>query len=939
MGGKEGRWELLSDLLAEASDRPRESWRSFLESRTDDRDLVDEVLSLLDVPVPEGEISIRELPSWVGEEQDTPAVEPRLQPGDVVDGRFVVEKFVGRGGMGEVYAAQDETLRVRVALKILHPDLAEEEAYLSRFKREIGLAREITHPNVARVFDIGREWEHGGRRLFYFAMELLEGETLAARIGRKGKLDTTEALGIARQLAKGLGAAHAARVVHRDFKPSNVMLAGERVVITDFGLAVPVREGEDRSTTSLRLGTPGYVAPEQWAGKSVTAASDIYALGIVLHEMVTGRHPSERDGARPPGNWGRVIGKCLEMEPRLRWESAEEAVAALEVGFWRRRETLWWVGGLAAAATVGVAGSRFRGSWLGRPERVAKLLVAPVQNLTGDKRFDGATALLQSLLDQSPQLQLVTAAQRDAAVDRMGLAAGATLEVGKLRELAWRLGVPAVLHGTMAAVGGDYVLTFVLETLRGRPDAVGWKTEKTFRASGAEDMLGQFRLAGEWVRGEAGETLAQIAEFDRPPQEVSTGSWEALAAYSRAVVAWRRGDPDELAEQLLKEALAADPGFVAAQQELADFYISKARFAEGHAHWGKAVELLSRRRVTFRERYRLETLYFEDSYQRDLQFAAAQAWAVHYPGDEAAQYFLGSCLFHRHRFAEAQRAFEAAWEIQQLGRTAGYLVATGWMKKDGALADRWLGVLQKQGNDSLYLRWRGQTEFLRGAFEQSLASFRGASEKGEVGLRDQALAYVTNLYAECGRLDLALEHCRHHVDVGRGWGRKGLLGRRLLHLAYLELLSGNRGAATQAAREAVNGELAPQPLKEFATYYRMSGNAEGLQRLTAVAGEWPGQPVFRAVKLWIEAEKLCLEAGPKTAESLYLQALQLASPYLWPEVAMGTGLRLWRTTSSVPQRDAVWFLGQRHWPGLLRSADGDANEVKAAELFGKTLSR
>jgi hypothetical protein len=240
MGSKEGRWDLLSDLLAEASDRPRESWRSFLESRTDDRNLVDEVLSLLDVPVPEGEISIRELPSWVGEEQDTPAVEPRLQPGEMVDGRFVVEKFVGRGGMGEVYAAQDETLRVRVALKVLHPDLAEEEAYLSRFKREIGLAREITHPNVARVFDIGREWEHGGRRLFYFAMELLEGETLAARIGRMGKLDTTEALGIARQLAKGLGAAHAARVVHRDFKPSNVMLAGERVVITDFGLAVPV---------------------------------------------------------------------------------------------------------------------------------------------------------------------------------------------------------------------------------------------------------------------------------------------------------------------------------------------------------------------------------------------------------------------------------------------------------------------------------------------------------------------------------------------------------------------------------------------------------------------------------------------------------------------------------------------------------------------------
>ena len=937
MGGKEGRWELLSDLLAEASDRPRESWRSFLQSRTDDRDLVDEVLSLLDVPVPEGEISIRELPSWVGTELDTADAEPRLRPGEVVDGRFVVEKFVGRGGMGEVYAAQDETLRVRVALKILHPDLAEEEAYLSRFKREIGLAREITHPNVARVFDIGREWEHGGRRLFYFAMELLEGETLAARIGLKGKLDPAEALGIARQMAKGLGAAHAARVVHRDFKPSNVMLAGERVVITDFGLAVPVREGEDRSTTSLRLGTPGYVAPEQWAGKSVTAASDIYALGIVLHEMVTGWHPSDREGGRPPGNWERVIGKCLEMEPRLRWGSAEEAVAALDGGVWRRRETLWWLGGLAAAAAVGVVASRSGGSWLGRPGRVAKLLVAPVQNLTGDKRFDGATALLQSLLDQSPQLQLVTAAQRDAAVDRMGLAAGATLEVGKLRELAWRLGVPAVLHGTMAAVGGDYVLTFVLETLRGRPDAVGWKTEKTFRASGAEDMLGQFRLAGEWVRGEAGETLAQIAEFDRPPQEVSTGSWEALAAYSRAVLAWRRGDPDELAEQLLKEALAADPGFVAAQQELADFYISKARFAEGHEHWGKAMDLLSRRRVTFRERYRLETLYFEDSYQLKRQLESAQAWAVHYPGDESAQYFQGSSLFHHHRYAEAQRAFEAAWSVQPLGRTAGYLVALGWMTSDAGLSDRWLAELKRLGNEAQYLKWLGQTCFLGGEYGKAFECFRGASESGDAGVKDQALAYLTCLYAECGRYDLAVRHCRKHLAEARRWGRRAILARRLLHLAYLELATGDGKSAARAAREAATGETGPQAVRELATYYRLTKDLAELERLKQIARDWPLLPLFTGVQFWVDGEMTYLKAGPVAAEGLYLKALEVASPYMWPPVAIGTGLDLWRSPSHVRREAVAWYLAQRHWPGQISGSMLMDETVGKMNEFGKTI--
>jgi tetratricopeptide (TPR) repeat protein len=450
-------------------------------------------------------------------------------------------------------------------------------------------------------------------------------------------------------------------------------------------------------------------------------------------------------------------------------------------------------------------------------------------------------------------------------------------------------------------------------------------------------MLGQFRLAGEWVRGEAGETLAQIAEFDRPPQEVSTGSWEALAAYSRAVVAWRRGDPDELAEQLLKEALAADPGFVAAQQELADFYISKARFAEGHAHWGKAVDLLSRRRVTFRERYRLETLYFEDSYQLKRQLESAQAWAVHYPGDESAQYFQGSSLFHHHRYAEAQRAFEAAWAVQPLGRTAGYLVALGWMISDAGVSDRWLAELKGLGNEALYLKWLGQTAFLRGEYGKALESFRGASETVDVSVKDQVLAYLTCLYAECGRYDLAVRHCREHVVEARRWGRRAILARRLLHLAYLEFTIGDSKAAAGAAREAATGEAGPQAVRDLATYYRLTKDLGELQRLEQITKDWPLLPLFTGVKSWVDGEMTYLKAGPAVAEGLYLKALEVASPYMWPPVAVGTGLDLWRGPSHVRRGAALWYLGQRHWPGIL-SGSGALGEVAGKlELFGRTV--
>jgi hypothetical protein len=268
--------------------------------------------------------------------------EARFVPGTTLVGRYRIVALLGRGGMGEVYRADDLRLGQAVALKFLPEGLSRDDAALARFHREVRLARQVSHPNVCRVFDIG---EADGRT--FLTMEYVDGEDLASLLRRIGRLPSDKALEIARQLCAGLAAAHEHGVVHRDLKPANAMLDGRgRVRITDFGLAGFA--GEDGG----RAGTPAYMAPEQLAGDEVTQKSDIYSLGLVLYEIFTGKRAFEgttlaelvrrREQSAPthPSNIvkdidplvERVILRCLEKDPSKRPASALQLAAALPGG-------------------------------------------------------------------------------------------------------------------------------------------------------------------------------------------------------------------------------------------------------------------------------------------------------------------------------------------------------------------------------------------------------------------------------------------------------------------------------------------------------------------------------------------------------------------------------------------------------------------------------
>ena len=333
--------------------------------------------------------------------------EGRFLPGRLLAGRYRIIALLGKGGMGEVYRADDLTLGQQVALKFLPDEAARDQGLLERFKNEVRIARRVSHPNVCRVYDVGEIEGHT-----FFTMEYVDGEDLASLLRRIGRLPEDKALDIGRQLCAGLSAAHAKSVLHRDLKPANIMLDGRgQVVITDFGLA---GVADQIQGAEVRSGTPAYMAPEQLAGKEVSTRSDIYSLGLVLYEVFTGKRAfSPKPGAnedravsRPSSVVKdlnpvieRVILRCLESEPSARPATVLAVAAALPGG-----DPL--AAALAAGETPSPQMVAASGETLGLRPRVAVACLAVLMLALSLTTFLGIryTGLNKMRLDLTPEV-------------------------------------------------------------------------------------------------------------------------------------------------------------------------------------------------------------------------------------------------------------------------------------------------------------------------------------------------------------------------------------------------------------------------------------------------------------------------------------------------------------------------------------------------------
>jgi tetratricopeptide (TPR) repeat protein len=340
------RWAQIRQLYDAALEQPADREIFISEGANGDPELCKEVLAMLQNCSEDGGLLNLSL---FGRQWVQPATVARmLAPGRTLAGRYRILRPIGAGGMGEVYEAEDLELGAHVAVKTMRVESADT---LASFKREIHLARTVTHPNVCRIFDLHRHHDSGsGDVVTFLTMELIEGETLTTYLARRGPLTPAETLLLARQIGAALTAAHEKGVIHRDLKSGNVMLAdnGQRAVVTDFGLAHTLTQATESSVTIA--GTPAYMAPEQFEGKPTTAAVDVYAFGVLLYEMVVGRRPFAGDSpialaldkirkeppragdAVPalPQEWSDTIRRCLDPDPANRFREVRDALNLLE---------------------------------------------------------------------------------------------------------------------------------------------------------------------------------------------------------------------------------------------------------------------------------------------------------------------------------------------------------------------------------------------------------------------------------------------------------------------------------------------------------------------------------------------------------------------------------------------------------------------------------
>ncbi len=546
---------------------------------------------------------------------------PLLSAGQVLAGRFRVVACLGEGAIGEVYEATDLELEEQVAVKVLRPEIARDPEVLHRFKREIQLARRVTHPSVCRTFDLFHHHGEGGAEFAFITMELLRGETLEARLQRAGRMAPAEALPLVVQIAEGLQAAHQAGVVHRDFKSGNVMLAegtgGVRAAVTDFGLAWSSSAGASVTRTGALLGSPAYMAPEQVRGEAVTPATDIYAFGIVLYEMVTGSLPFSADTAvgtaikrlrEPPTLprvhapdldplWEQVILRCLESKPAERFATPVEVARALEAHRdahesgsapprrrQRPRRFRWTLAAGLAAVVIGLVGLiagllalRETAAPSAGPSPPATprpaVAVFGFENLSRDPQVDyverSLVRLLPFELGAGERLRLIPGEQVSRARRDLALAVGADLSPETLARLRARLGVDFVITGSYFAGrreggGGEERIRCVV-TIQ---DAQSGEIVATLRQEGTEEeLLDLVDVLGRQLRERLGVDDLSAAE-KLAVQAERPASVRAARLYAEGVEKLSRFETLQ-AKALLEQARDADPENALIRAELA----------------------------------------------------------------------------------------------------------------------------------------------------------------------------------------------------------------------------------------------------------------------------------------------------------------------------------------------------------------------------------
>jgi eukaryotic-like serine/threonine-protein kinase len=736
-----------------------------------------------------------------------------LQPGRVLGNRYEILQLLGEGGMGAVYKARDREVDRLVALKLIRPELASRADILARFKQELILARQVTHKNVIRIFDLG---EADG--LKFITMDFIEGRDLKSILREKGKFPSEEAVKVATQICRALDAAHSEGVVHRDLKPQNIMVdAKGRVTVMDFGIARSMEMPGMTQTGSL-VGTPEYMSPEQAKGEDVDARSDIFTLGIIFYELLTGktpfyadtayatllkrtqeraRDPVELEPSIPPYVSG-VIMKCLETNRDQRYLSALDIIHDLgqqtatgsrtalpaiapaltsagtaqalpSVSAFQRYRL--WIGAGAALLVLVIVAVVFRSKLLptgtnGRAQEArTALAVLPFKNATGDTKLDwlgpSISELLRTGIGESASFYPVSTDRLRQILGQLSPSSQADLDSAAIDRIAKFTGANLLVWGQYSRQGDQIHITGKMEDLRkSRTVTLNSDTTENKLVAGVDQLAGAVR---ENLHAASGMLQQMKASAFTP----TSTSIEAIRDFTNGLeLAGQRNDAE--AAKQFDAATKADPNFALAYSRLARTYAQVGNQAQAEQAASTAMSLADN--LPPAEKYMVQATNgeIESNYARALSAYTELAGLM--PSDPRIQ----------REFAELYKSHGAYDKAREHYQTA----------------------LQIDPRDWETLRGLGELEITLGSAQSAIDHLNRALS-GAIELNDQrgkaaVLKDLGGAYNLLNRPDDALRNFQQALDINQQIGDKVGIADALDQIAGTE---GDLGKSAEAEQQ------------------------------------------------------------------------------------------------------------------------------------------
>jgi len=831
----------------------------------------------------------------------------RFKLGRMLGNRYQILQLLGEGGMGAVYKARDRELDRLVALKIIRPNLAVSSEILNRFKQELILARQVTHRNVIRIFDLG---EADGIK--FITMEFIDGNTLRTILLREGKLSPVEASNIIQQACRGLEAAHAEGVVHRDLKPANIMRdAQNRIVVMDFGVAHladaavtgPSRPpGDDASNIQAQpfysqagvlVGTPAYMAPEQALGQEADARADIFALGIIFFEMLTGKLPFEADtrdvllkrtrekakavheiDPQVPRSLSKIVERCLEPLRDFRYQTATEVLTDLDAWLapaWRKAAK--WIA--AAAAVLLLVGTQIVVQRFTHKTAVqhapVSVLVADFKNDTADPVFDGT--LEPAFSTAMEGASFITSYNRGQAHK---LAAqlqpdAKTLDEQLARLIATREGINTVIGGSIARQGDSYrVVVRALDGVTGK--VIATDSDKIQK----KDVLVATGKLAAVIRKALGDKTPESAQL-AAAETYTTQSLDAAHEYAISQVAQFSGNYSEAIQHSFK-ALQLDPELGRAYVVLAVVYNNMKQPQQAAKYFQLALSKIDH--MSEREKYRTRSAYYLVARKPEKALEEGQQLVQRFPADNTGLANLALAYFYRRDMAAALEQGRRAVQIYpnntiQQNNVGLYAMYAG--NFEAAMQEQ---RHVRQMNPSLVLAYVGTAlpQLALGHADEATATYLELQKLGAGGISAAATGLV-DIALYQGRVAEAVKILDGAVSQDLANKNPDAAATKLSYLAEAQLLAGNPAEGARSATRAM--ALSHQNPIEFWAARAYAGTSQE-SKAQSIAQEMGSalEADPQAYGKLIEGEIQLKHGKPQAALKLFLESRKLADTWM-----------------------------------------------------------